>query len=187
MTREKEDEAQVETKAAWSVVAVYEDPAARDRAVGFCDQLVGRFWAHFEFDVSWWSFALLEQALAANEASDKAAHADLIVISATPEGEFPASLKAWMDSWLGRRGEREGMLVGLIEDAGDPSVGEVPKHHWLRDAAHRASMDYLTQVPQDISRSFPDSLDSYTERADQVTTLLDDILHQQPPPPQPLL
>jgi hypothetical protein len=38
-------------------------------------------------------------------------------------------------------------------------------------------------VPQDISRSIPDSLDSYTERADQVTGLLANILQQQPPPP----
>jgi hypothetical protein len=44
-------------------------------------------------------------------------------------------------------------------------------------------MDYLTEVPQDISRSIPDSLDSYTERADQVTGLLANILQQQPPPP----
>ena len=44
-------------------------------------------------------------------------------------------------------------------------------------------MDYLTEMPQDISRSIPDSLDSYTERAEQVTSLLDNILHQQAPPP----
>jgi hypothetical protein len=44
-------------------------------------------------------------------------------------------------------------------------------------------MDYLTQVPQDITFAIPDSLDSYTKRADQVTSLLDDILHRQPPPP----
>ena len=62
MTRTNEDGARLEAKAAWSVVVVYEDPAARERAVGFCDQLVSRFWARFEFDVSWWSFALLEEA-----------------------------------------------------------------------------------------------------------------------------
>jgi hypothetical protein len=44
-------------------------------------------------------------------------------------------------------------------------------------------MDYLKHVPQDITLSLPDSLDSYTQRADQLTSLLDDILHQQSPPP----
>ena len=40
-------------------------------------------------------------------------------------------------------------------------------------------MDYLTHVPQDIARAIPDSLDSYSKRADQVTSLLDEILRQQ--------
>ena len=31
--------------------------------------------------------------------------------------------------------------------------------------------------------SDPDSPDSYTQRADQMTSVLDDILHQQAPPP----
>ena len=75
------------------------------------------------------------------------------------------------------------MLVGLLEPAGGTAGREGQKHHYLRNAAHHGAMDYLTEVPQDISRSIPDSLDSYTERADQVTRLLDNILHQQAPPP----
>ena len=62
MTRTNENGAGLEAKAAWSVVVVYEDAATRERAVSFCDQLVSRFWAKCEFDVSWWSFALLEKA-----------------------------------------------------------------------------------------------------------------------------
>ena len=183
MTRANENGARLETKAAWSVVVVYEDSATRERAVGFCDQLVKRFWTRFEFDVSWWPFALLGESTAATEAAEKAARAHLIVFSATPEGEFPARVKDWIETWLIRRGDREGMLAGLLEPAENPSAREGHKHVYLRNAAHRGAMDYLTQVPQDISRSIPDSLDSYTERADQVTSLLDDILRQQPPPP----
>ena len=79
-------------------------PAARERAVVFCDQLVRRFWARFEFDVSWWSFAMLEQAAAAKEAAEKAARADLIVFSAAPEGDFPPPVKAWIETWLSPAG-----------------------------------------------------------------------------------
>ena len=183
MTRANEDGARLEPKTAWSVVAVYEDSAARERVVGFCDQLVGRFWARFEFDVSWWSFATLGEPTAASEAAEKAARADLIVFSATPEGEFPARVKDWIETWLIRRGDREGMIAGLLEPTENSNAREGHKHLYLRNAAHRGAMDYLTQVPHDLSRSIPDSLDSYTERADQVTGLLDDILHQQPPPP----
>src|ERR1035437_10628073 len=113
MTRTNEIGAGLETKAAWSVVVVYEDAAARERAVTFCDQLVSRFWAKCEFDVSWWPFALLNQAPAHEEAAERAAQADLIVFSATPEGGFPLPVKAWVETGLSQRGESEGKLVGL--------------------------------------------------------------------------
>jgi hypothetical protein len=48
-------------------------------------------------------------------------------------------------------------------------------------------MDYLMQVPHDIALEVPDSLDYYSKRAEQVTSLLDGILHQQAPPPHLLL
>jgi hypothetical protein len=44
-------------------------------------------------------------------------------------------------------------------------------------------MDYLTQLPHDIVHEVPDSIDFYTKRAEQMTTVLDGILHQQAPPP----
>ena len=118
--------------------------------------------------------------MAAREAAEKAARADLIVFSAAPDGPFPVLVKAWIEAWLSHRGDREGMLVGLLEAAGSPGGrGRAKTSLISATAAHRGAMDYLTQVPQDLSRAIPDSLDSYTRRADQVTSLLDDILHQQ--------
>jgi hypothetical protein len=186
MTRADESGARLENKAAWSVVVVYEDSAARERAVTFCDQLVGRFWERFEFDIGWWSFDMLGDSLAAAEAARKAEQADLLVFSATPEGEFPAQVEDWVETWLTRRGDSEGVLAGLLEPAESTSDREDRKHIYLRNTAHRGAMDYVTHLPQDLSRSIPDSIDSYAERADQVTSLLVDILHQQQPPP-PLL
>ena len=183
MTRTNENGARQEAKAAWTVLVIYEDRAARERAAGFCDQLVGRFWAQCDFDVSWWSFAQLGDASSAEEAAGKAVGADLIAFSLNSEGDFPRPVETWVETWVTQRGEREGVLIGLLEPAVEPGGREGPRHHYLRYAAHRGAMDYLTQVPEDMSRSIPDSLDSYTQRADQVTTLLDDILHQQASPP----
>jgi hypothetical protein len=174
----------LETKASWSVVVVYEDPTARERAVTFCDQLVSRFWAKCEFNVGWWPFDLLGQEVAAREAAERAAQADVIVFAANPEGDFPSPVKAWVEAWLNQRSDREGMLVGLLEQCAGAGDQERQKHLYLRQAARHGAMDYLTQVPQGISLSIPESLDSYTERACQVTSLLDDILHRHPAPPQ---
>ena len=183
MTRTEQNGTRLEPKSAWSVVVVYEDATACEPAVRFCDQLVKRFWAGFEFDLSWWPFTQLEQVESAEAAADKAALADIIVVAANPEGDFPLPVKAWVETWLNQRGDREGILVGLLEPTGSDTNREGRKHHYLLNAAHHGAMDYLTDMPQDISRSIPDSLDSYTERADQVTHLLDNIMHQQAPPP----
>ena len=38
-------------------------------------------------------------------------------------------------------------------------------------------MDYLSHFPAKIPRAIPDSLDSFNRRAEQVTPVLDEILH----------
>jgi hypothetical protein len=185
MTRINENEAGSEPKAAWSVTVVYDDAAAREQAVDFCDQLVKRFWTRFEFDVSWWSFSMLQQEPVATEAAERAARANLIVFASTLPGDFPLSVQGWVESWLNRRGDREGILAGLMDPGADLSGREGQKHNYLRRVAHRAAMDYLTQVPHSIWRSIPESLDSYAERAVQVSSVLDEILHH-PGPPRPM-
>jgi hypothetical protein len=183
MTRIRENGARLDAKAVWSVVVVYEDPAARQQAMDFCDQLVNRFWARFEFDVSWWSFGMLQQEPAATEAAARSARADLIVLSWIGQGDFPVPVKGWIESWLNRRGDREGILAGLIQPGADLVSRETQKHNYLRQVARRGAMDYLTQVPPGISRAIPESLDSYTERAAQLSSVLDAILQQPAPPP----
>src|SRR6266496_2517566 len=100
-----------------NVVVFYEGHATREEAVKFCDDLVKRFWADYGFDVNWWSFAQLNEFEAAKEASLQAAEASLIVFAARPQDEIPAEIHAWLESWLRQRGEREGVLVGLLDPA----------------------------------------------------------------------
>ncbi len=182
MTQDLNKQGSVEGKALWSVVVAYEDTGMREEAVAFCDDLVERFWTQCSFEISWWPFTLFQEDPASMEATQKAAEADLIILATRPEGELSAPVQMWIESWLRLRGDREGALVGLLEPGADWSRRTNPKQAYLRNVAHRAGMDYLTEVPQNMSRGFPESLDSYTERADQVTSLLDEILRTQPPP-----
>jgi hypothetical protein len=183
MTYSNECEARLEEKTAWSVVVAYDDAAAREQAVDFCDQLVKRFWARFEFDVSWWSFGLLQNEPTTTEAAEKAAQADLVILSSLREEDFPAGVKGWIESWLVRRGDREGILAGLLGLHDAESARQARKDCYLRQIAHRSAMDYLTQVPQNIWHCMPETLDSYTQRAAQVSNVLDEILHHCAPPP----
>jgi hypothetical protein len=45
-------------------------------------------------------------------------------------------------------------------------------------------MDYLTEVPQEITQPIPNSLESFSERAQQVTSVLREILHKPTLPRQ---
>lgn len=172
-------------KPACSVVVIYENVAARENAVVFCDHLVERFWSRYEFSVSWWSLADLSVDDASRDAARKAVEADLIVVATTPGMDIPMILREWVEVWLSRRGDREGALVGLTDPGPGQTGPAVEKFVCLRNAAHRAGMDYLTEIPQSISsRSIPDSLESYSERAHQVTSVLDEILHRKAPPPR---
>ena len=184
MKRKTENAGPATAKPAWSVVVVYENTEARERAVQFCDQLVARFWARLELEVSWWSFEELEDLGAARKGLEKAATAEVVICAAAAEGEFPPAVDSWLQSWQYQRRHLEGKLVGLLQPAEATGTG---RQLYLRAAAHHCSMDYLTEVPQEPSLIVPESFDSYTDRASEVTSLLSGILHQPPtPPPTPL-
>jgi hypothetical protein len=182
MTTTNENKARTEVQSAWSVVVIYENPPSRERAVDFCDRLVKRFWARCEFEVSWWPFEQLQDPPVAAQTADRAAKADLVVVASTEPGDFPIAIQSWFERWLQRRNDREGMLAGLLEPSAEDSVGRRHKDNYLRQVAHRAEMDYLTQLPAGMSLSIPESLESYTERAACVTSVLDEILHHHTPP-----
>jgi hypothetical protein len=167
-----------EPKAISPVLVLLEDDAMRSRAVQFCDDLVQKFWMTMSFQIRWANYASLQDPGTAREIADLAAKADMIIFVA--EKPIPAEVKSWIELWLSERPDREGALVDLY--CSQPAY--LDKQIYLRTVAHRAGMDYLTQVPQNLCWCIPDSLDSYSRRADTVTTLLSDILHHQPPPPR---
>jgi hypothetical protein len=164
-------------KTTWSIVVIYDAPAGREQAMHACDHLVQRFWAESELEVTWWSSAMLERSEMAGKAVEKAIGADLVIFALEPEEELPLCLKDWIETWLSRRGDREGALVDLMSRDTEAINVAGERQMYLRHAAHRGGMDYLTREPQNISWSFPDSLDSVTTRAERVTRVLDEILH----------
>src|SRR5690348_11733186 len=101
-------------KATWSVVILFEDKPARERAVKFCDQLVERHWARCEFRMSWLSFSALSDPNAARDAGARIRGADIVVFAARPNGDIPSAVVEWVEVWLANDRDREGTLAGLI-------------------------------------------------------------------------
>ena len=147
-----------------------------------CDHLVKRFWAECEFQINWFSVDTLEKEATAKEALDKAVEADLIVYAVDPSSALPLSIHEWTENWLEEREDREGALVDLLQQE-HYGEADTERLHYLREAAHRAGMDYLTREPESLEWAIPDSLDAFAARAQRVTHTLDEILHTQPPPP----
>ena len=117
----------------------------------------------------------------AQAAAKKAATADIVVFSTGPQQRVPERFQQWIELWLPKREEHDGVLVNLFPAVPPAEVASPAMSLYLRSIAHRAGMDYLTGVPEGISHPIPESLDSCTQRAEQVTTLLDEILHSPLP------
>jgi hypothetical protein len=147
-----------------------------------CDHLVQQFWAEVEFKFHWWRTDFLQNSGMAATAAGNAADADFIIICTGADSELSPAVNAWFESWIGRRGGREGALIDLTEAGVALTGGAQHKQLQLRKAARRAMMDYLTTVPSAISGTLPDSFESAAFRAGQVTSVLDEILHPPPPP-----
>jgi hypothetical protein len=170
-----------EASRARCVVVVYETPAIREHAMQFCERLAGECECTPVSEMSWWSFHLLALPPEATDAAQKAADADVVVFAMKAGGDLPHEVKLWIENWLNRRGEREGALVGLL--AREASYDIAPfREIYLRHIARRASMDYLSHAVPTASKAIPDSLDSFSQRAGQVTSVLDGILHTYPHP-----
>jgi hypothetical protein len=166
-------------KTSSPIIVIYENNECRGDAVSFCDSLVKRFWSTCEFDITWLSFADLADDGLFRAGTAQAASASLIIFSMRPGSEMPAPVRAWAEAWLAQRADREGSIVGLRDPGHLPGGGVSQNFVYLRSVAHRAGLDYLTELPEEIRQTIPERLESYSERAQQVTSILDQILQQK--------
>jgi len=173
----KNADSQEAQKAKWSVTVLFENTEARDKAVVFCDRLVEQSLKGFIVEVNWWGFDDLAHTEASQQSLESASAADFVLF-ATESSDLPLEAKCWVEQWIKLRGDREGALVNLCEGATDLPAHLEDAGVYLRKVAQRAGMDYFTCMPHNISRPIPDSFESYVERADQMTSVLDDILKQ---------
>jgi len=172
-------------KKTLMIVVIHDNSEGRVHATLACDRLVERFWSECEFKISWWPSTVLSQPHSATEAMAMAITADVILFAFQPATGLSKAVKEWIETWLSQRGEREGTLVDLVTRGDEAHETAANRHFYLRQAAHRSGMDYLTREPQNLTWSFPDSLDAFAARADKVTTVLDQILHTETVPAAP--
>jgi hypothetical protein len=161
-------------------VVFYETALACERAVEFCRHLTD----DHSTAIDWYSFDALTEASSAARATRKASIADLLLFSMIFDGDLPREVKIWIEGLLAERHEREGAIIGLVLDRPQHVSVEVsPKEIYLRHTAKRAGMDYLSHGTPAQWNAMPDSIDSFNQRAGQMTSVLDQILRTPTVPP----
>jgi len=102
----------------------------------------------------------------------------LIIVFAHARRELPTHAEKWSVNWVRRRELGISVLVVMIGTAEDQLSVLTPSHVYLREAAQRASLDYLPQVVDAPLNELNTSIETISKRAEKVTSLLDGILHR---------
>jgi len=174
---------QFDQKETCNVVVVYEDAASRQRAMAACDFLMQELWSEVEFDFHWWRADFLEHAVMAQAAAEQAADADFLIVCSNPEKGISQNLKEWFESWIEARHGRDGALLDLTQSNLTTTATMQTTETFLRAVARRAMLDYFTTAQQTVTGTLPSSYEEVQHRASQVSSVLDEILHQPPRPP----
>jgi hypothetical protein len=171
-----------EARESWSVTVLYENTDVRQRAMRMCDHLMRQFWCDMEFDFNWWRFSFLEDPILARQAGRHLADADVIIFAARRENELPPTIRNWLEGHLETRGVREGAFIALFGEEDEMPQADSRKDLYLRALAQRTGMEYLTEPPVALPGGLPDSLDMFSERAEEHTSIMENILRRTPPP-----
>jgi hypothetical protein len=97
-------------------------------------------------------------------------------------GEFQAHEATWLQQWVAERRKHEGTLVGLLDGASSEDTRSA-RHAELHQLAVQAGMDYLDSLPEIIQCCLPEMPVWYSERANEMSSVLDGIIRKPAPLP----
>jgi hypothetical protein len=167
-------------KSLCRVMILHESDDALRRVTHLCDHLTRQHWLQVDLEFEYWPFSALHRAETEPRATRAAIEAEIVMISAMAEPEFPEPFVNWAERWVVRRAGHEGALVGaLVAEAGRCATG-CERDVWLHRLALRAGMDYLRHLPDVPKGSIPNTEDWCSSRAAAVTDTLSGILRSEP-------
>jgi hypothetical protein len=163
-----------------SVTVVYEDTAARQRALSLSHHLIRAFWADIDFQFSWWRFRFLEDPALVEAAARATATADVILFSTSSSHIPPETIRNWIELWVPQRTSGEGVLLVLTAHSDDAQMAASPVYSFLQSVAHRANMDCLPSLTADPWVMETPAIQRIQYRAQERSRILDNILRQGP-------
>src|SRR4051794_7290746 len=164
-----------------AVIAHENDPSSGELANQLCRAMEREFGGDLGFEFGWWTFDRLADSKELHAAAEDAAEADLILFSVHAGNELPRPVQEWIEAGLARRRKTGGAVAILIGPAQAPRAANWPIDCYLRYLAERAAMDFWVSTPFETSEPMPDSLNTFIERAHEVSAVLEKILEQETP------
>jgi hypothetical protein len=168
-----------EGEYALNVAVTYEDPFAGAWASDLCER-VARLVGSKSLARHFWRMEDLTHPQVFPEAIQAAAEADIIIVSVYATEELPLDLYAWIDAWLPRRLQENGVLVALIGAAEAADGKPSHAHEYLRAVARRGRLDFLPQhrlLPKEALRLGSMNENGIQERAYTTAKVLSHALH----------
>ena len=124
----------------FKAVLLYENLAAGARARWFLERLARASGKTVEEQM--WNFDVLGIREVRNGAARAARKADVVVVSASGQREFPGAVRAWFDMWLWLLKDENPALLALFDSSATPKGA--PIHAYLSCVAQRAGIEFLS-------------------------------------------
>jgi hypothetical protein len=129
------------------VVVVYEDIAAHDRAMELAGRLDEEMGLDLPFTFDSWNFKDLGEPASAQAATEAAARADIILVSAHGN-DLPSAVGHWLEHCAGERTSAEGALALFLAEPFMLSAASEAIIARLRYAASLLKMDFVSLIPR---------------------------------------
>lgn len=166
---------------SFHVFVAYDTPSAMQSAQRVATRLAAKS-GGARMDWSFSSFDDLRQTPVAEDAAQFAASADMVVFASSDQGDLPFPTRAWVERWLAKRGNKGSALIALSGGCEISANNSTPAQQYLESVAREAGMDY-EQERFEVAGGTEDNRNwTLSDRATQITTLMEDLLKLPPPP-----
>ena len=121
-------------------VLIYENVAVGARARWFLERLARASGKTLEEQM--WNFDVLGIREVRNGAASAARKADVVVVSASGQREFPGAVRAWLDMWLWLLEDENPALLALLDSSDSPNVASI--RAYLSGITQRAGIGFFS-------------------------------------------
>ena len=171
-----ESEAAIGEGRQWlSVLLIYEDFSTGLRAKLLCDQVVNSLKLEVDFRVSLWRFDILREPALLERATDEAAKADIVFLSAHGPSDLPTAINLWFNQWLERRRDEPCALVVPLDVNAQDSAVAAQVIGWLQAAAGPKGVTVFPHFGEPPPSEGDLTIEAIHRRAHTKTATLDDI------------